>query len=140
MKRILPISLLILLLAACSGSPAASPLPTPTLIPTYQYVSPTPLPPRATLVATLTPEVDAAAAAIEAGRGRFEALGCGGCHGANAEGGEGPALAGLTMSEEDFVTVLRSGGSLGSQHQFASNRLSGRGATNIYVYLQSLSS
>jgi cytochrome c oxidase subunit 2 len=34
-----------------------------------------------------------------AGRGLFESLGCASCHGANAEGGRGPALIGLYGSK-----------------------------------------
>jgi mono/diheme cytochrome c family protein len=143
MKRNLMISLFALLLtAACGGGQSAAPLPSPTQIPTYRYVTPT-----AMLLATeQVTEVSAAATAdteaISQGQGRYVALKCNDCHGENGQGNgdKGPTLVGLTLSQDDFINFLRSGGKLGAAHQFASNRLSVKGAQNLYLYLQSLSS
>jgi mono/diheme cytochrome c family protein len=137
--------LLVLLLAACggTGAPAATSGPRPTVIPTYQYMSPTPMPARPTSAATPAPAEDsgdANAEAIGRGQARFEELGCAGCHGANAEGGDAKALAGTTLSENEFLAFLRSGGGLGGSHQYASNRISNSGVHNLYVYLESLGS
>jgi mono/diheme cytochrome c family protein len=137
------ILLFALLLTACSGgqSPNATPLPTLTSIPIYSYVSPTPVPQIVAAVATQTAQTDNTEA-ITRGQGRYEALDCGSCHGANGEGSgdDGPALTGMTLSEADFITYLRSGGPLGVKHQYATNRLSDQGAHNLYLYLQSLAS
>jgi mono/diheme cytochrome c family protein len=148
MKRTLPLlSLLILLLASACGGASSAPTATavrPTVIPTYQYQSPTPMPARPTSAATAAPEatadVSADAEAISRGADRFVSLGCSGCHGENAAGGEAKALAGLTMPENDFLAFLRSGGGLGGTHQYASNRISNGGVHNLYLYLVSLGS
>ncbi len=143
MKRNLLISLLALLLtAACGGGQSATPLPTPTQIPTYRYVTPTMM----VLATEQATEVSAAATvdteALTQGEGRYVALKCGDCHGENGEGvsDKGPTLIGLSLSEVDFISFLRSGGKLGVAHQFASNRLSAKGAQNLYQYVMSLSS
>jgi mono/diheme cytochrome c family protein len=141
MKRTstLLISLLILLLAAaCGGNQqAATPMPTITSFPTYEYITPTSMPTRvpATQEASGVDTV-----ALDRGRQRYEALECGTCHGANAEGGDAAALAGLTMSADEFLTFLRSGGGLGTSHQYASNRISNGMTNNLYQYLVSLGS
>ncbi len=135
---------LVLLLAACGG--AATPtstvaLPTPTLFPTYQFVMPTAPPQLATARATSAPAVEPAldAQAVERGRGRYEALECGKCHGDQGEGtDDGSALTDFAMSLEEFVSFMRSGGSLGSDHQYSTNRLSDTGGRNLYQYLLSL--
>src|SRR3954471_19209864 len=128
MKRNLLISLLILLLvAACSGGPAATPLPTPSQIPTYNYVQPTLVSVIVAVDATETPEAVAAVdpEMISQGHDRYVALKCSDCHGENGEGNgdKGPTLVGLSLSEDDFITFMRSGGKLGTAHQFAANRL-----------------
>jgi mono/diheme cytochrome c family protein len=146
--QMLSILVVVLLVASCSNQPAGTPIPTRTQIPTFAYVSPTPVAQVVTAVATrpassATEEAEVAAAldpaAVEAGLGRYTALECAGCHGENGTGGEAPALVGFTMSEDDFVTYMRNGGPLGTAHQYQSNRLSDRGAANLYIYLKSLS-
>lgn len=76
---------------------------------------------------------------IERGLGRYEALACGSCHG---DGGEGTDKAGslqeFAMSEDDFITFVRSGGELGTKHQYSTDRLSNSGSRNLYQYLVSL--
>ena len=147
MKRTLPLlSLLILLLASACGGASSAPTATverPTVIPTYQYQSPSPMPARPTSAATATPEAADAnpdAEAISRGADRFASLGCSGCHGENAAGGDAKALAGTTLTENEFLAFLRSGGGLGGTHQYASNRISNGGVRNIYLYLLSLGS
>lgn len=145
MKRNLLISLLVLLLvAACGGGQSTTPPPLPTQIPTYNYVQPTLAPAIQAIDATETPEAVAAIDPdiISQGHDRYVALKCADCHGENGEGNgdKGPTLVGLTLSQDDFVTFLRSGGKLGTAHQFAANRLSLKGAQNLYQYLKSLSS
>ncbi len=149
MNRNLFASLLVILAAtmlvvsACSNAPATPPPPTRTTIPTFAYVSPTPVAQVATAVATQgsanATEEAADPAAIEAGLGRYTALECGSCHGENGAGGDAPTLVGLALSQDDFITYMRNGGPLGTAHQYQSNRLSDRGAVNLYIYLKSLS-
>lgn len=115
-------------------------------IPTFSFSQPTAPPQVATAAAART--LSAAATdeavvfdpeAVERGKSRYEALECGSCHGAGGEGTDnGPALIGYEASQADFVTFMRSGGSLGAAHQYASNRLSESGAGNLYQYLRSL--
>jgi mono/diheme cytochrome c family protein len=156
MNKGLPVSLLIiLLLAACGGgssadTPQATPVPSVTPVPLYQYISPTPVSTVFAALATTTPAASAAEATaeaidpkvVEAGLGRYVALTCGECHGDAGQGAgeKGPALVPVTMTQADFITLLRSGGKLGSKHQYATNRLSDRGAQNLYLYLVSLGS
>ncbi|MCK6581217.1 MAG: hypothetical protein L6Q98_24260 [Anaerolineae bacterium] len=156
--------LLIAALAACGGAPAETPgagaatrppaggAPATIGIPTYVFVEPT-----VTLPVTAAPETTAEAAlseatteavvaaldpqAVERGRGRYEAeaLECGECHGVNGEGTEeGSSLLEFTMSEDDFISFMRSGGELGADHQYSTNRLSASGGANLYQYLLSL--
>lgn len=134
--------ILALVLAACGGAAAPTStvaLPTPTLIPTYQFVMPTAPPQLATAAATIVPAA-LDTQAVERGRGRYEALECGTCHGEQGEGtDDGSALTAFALSEEDFISFMRSGGDLGSEHQYSTNRLSDTGGRNLYQYLLSLS-
>lgn len=138
---VLLVTVLVVACAACSNAaPTASPLPTSTTIPTYAYVSPTPNTQIATAIAQRT-QTAPASDTVAIGRDRYVALACGECHGENAEGSDsGPALAGTQLDEGDFVTYLRTGGTIGIDHQYASNRLSDRGARSMYHYLKSLAS
>ena len=136
------VSLLFLLLSACRG--AATPIPpTATPFPTYVYVPPTEAPLILTGAAdTPTPGTAQALdpAKVDLGKGRYVALACGSCHGDDARGtAKGSSLLTMTFSEADFVTLLRTGGKMGSDHQYSSNRISDTGAENLYVYLRSLS-
>jgi mono/diheme cytochrome c family protein len=143
-----------LMLAACGGSPANSPsgdnAARPTIIPTFAFVPPTVAPQIATAAATRSADAIAEATAavmsmddlqrIERGRERYETLSCWACHGENAEGGSAMPLNDLTMSESEFITIMRSAITLedGTIHQFATNLLSQSGGRNLYAYLQSL--
>ncbi len=78
--------------------------------------------------------------AVERGHDRYVALQCGSCHGENGEGtDQGSALAGTALSQADFISFLRSGGTVGSSHQYSTNRLSDSGGRNLYQYVLSLS-
>lgn len=89
--------------------------------------------------ATPTPEpvVD-----LERGANMYQVRGCNECHGEQAEGvpGEGSALAGLTLSEREFTTVLRTGGGgeLGSGHLYGPSTISPGGMSALYAWLESL--
>ncbi len=141
MKKTLLFSLILMVFIAACGGPTATPLPTSTTIPIYNYVSPTPNPQIATAVATETPQAAVDAQVIALGRDRYVALNCAECHGDNGQGAEkGSVLVGYSASEADFVTFMRTGGKMGSAHQYAANKLSDQGAENLYAYLKSLTS
>jgi mono/diheme cytochrome c family protein len=148
MKRLLLLCIVILALAGCGGgaaSNAPTPLPSSTPIPTFQFIPPTEPAAIATAAAS-TEEVGTAEAValdpemVERGRDRYVVLECGSCHGENGEGTEeGSALAGTTLSEADFITYLRTGGDIGNDHLYSTDRLSERGGRNLYAYVLSLS-
>lgn len=150
MKKILILTLLFvaLLAAACASQNASNngAIPTPTLIPTYRFVPPTEAPQIATAAAaTESVTVTQAVVGIDPervarGKDRYAALDCGKCHGANGEGGSAPAVNNVTMSQDAFISFMRSGGKLGKDHQYSTNRLSESGGQNLYLYLQSLKS
>ena len=76
---------------------------------------------------------------VDRGRGRYEALDCASCHGESGEGVDGDkSLLDFALSEDDFITFMRSGGALGTDHQFSTDRLSNSGSRNLYQYLVSL--
>lgn len=152
LMRIALIQLLLsLALTACGGAEqaAAAPTnapPTPTPFPTFAFVEPTKPP---VFDATAEETSDMAAETDQAleldpklvgrGRGRYEALACGECHGENGEGMDGDkSLLDFALSEDEFITFVRSGGELGTSHQFSTDRLSNSGSRNLYQYLISL--
>ena len=137
---------LIMVLAACSApAQPATPTPTqvpPTPFPTFAFVEPT-------KPVTFAGADDEAAAPNETlaldptkvarGLGRYQALNCGNCHGENGAGSDGaPSLLGFALTEDDFITFMRSGGDLGAPHQYSTDRLSNSGSRNLYQYLASL--
>ena len=130
-----------LVLAACR--PAATPTPpTTTPFPVFNYVSPTPqsvflTDSAETPIPGGTPTLDSAKVAL--GQSRYTALACDSCHGADGKGTDkGSSLIGMSLNQDDFITFLRSGGKMGSSHQYAANRLSDTGAGNLYLYVLSL--
>jgi mono/diheme cytochrome c family protein len=136
------------LAGSCSSAPAPTEtgrLSTLTPIPTFQFVQRTAAPPIATLAATvIAAGSDAASTELDPekvarGKDRYEALECGSCHGENGEGtDDGSALTESSLDEEAFISFLRSGGTVGSSHQYFTNRLSDSGSRNLYAYIRSL--
>lgn len=144
---------LLILAAACSPQ-AAGPTNTPTatntpyVFPTYAFNQPTEAPAIATAAAG-TAAARAAAeeaqavsldpTAVARGKDRWDALECGSCHGESGEGTDnGSALAGTTLTEREFVDFLRTGGTIGNDHLYSTNRLSAGGVANLYQYVLSL--
>jgi mono/diheme cytochrome c family protein len=145
MKNILCFVLLLcimILIAGCGGSPAGTAIPTATTIPTYEFVVPTDAPAVATAAAATAAAQNTGGLdpqAVERGRGRYEALQCAECHGENGEGNDqGPSLITSTMEEDAFISLMRSGGEMGPEHQFSTNVLSESGGRNLYQYLLSI--
>jgi mono/diheme cytochrome c family protein len=60
--------------------------------------------------------------------------GCGGCHGANAEGGSAPVLAGRQYSYDDFQQVVRQGAE--GMPAYSSSELGDRDLQCMYGWLQ----
>lgn len=142
--RIIPFTIILaFVLVACGANePEGTPEPTATPFPTFEFVAPTNPP-----IFDTTPTVEAAAEAaatpdtrfIDRGRGRYEALECAVCHGENGEGtDDGSILISLELNEADFISFMRSGGDIGSEHQYSTDRLSENGSRNLYLYLMSL--
>jgi mono/diheme cytochrome c family protein len=132
----------LLALAGCGGAANRTPLPTVTPIPTFQFVQPTEAPQIVTVAvetATAGSSMSVAPSLIEAGKGRYTALQCGSCHAEDGQGTDkGPALAGTTLTQDEFINVLRTGGKLGNEHLYSTNRLSDAGGKNLYLYVLSL--
>jgi mono/diheme cytochrome c family protein len=67
---------------------------------------------------------------------------CSTCHGAKGEGiaDKGKALAGTSLSLQEFEDILRTGGKgrLGSEHIFGPSQISPSGIRALHAYLQSL--
>ena len=141
--------LIMLALSACGGGNQAAPTeppPTATPFPTFAFVEPT-KPPVFAATSAATPAAEATAAdavaldpkLVDRGRGRYEALDCASCHGENGAGIDGDkSLLDFALSEDDFITFMRSGGALGTDHQFSTDRLSNSGSRNLYQYLVSI--
>ena len=144
------ISIAALTFAACGGgssqpSATATKEP-PTPFPTFAFVEPT-NPPVFDQTSTETPASDVGESAlmtldpkeIDRGRGRYEALECGSCHGENGAGADGgKSLLDFVLLEDDFITFMRTGGDLGPSHQFSTDRLSNSGSRNLFQYLVSI--
>lgn len=93
----------------------------------------------AAATSTIADSSDLDPVAVERGLGRYQALECGSCHGEAGEGTEdAPSLQTYAADEETFITFIRSGGTLGAEHQYSTNRLSDSGGRNLYQYLVSL--
>ena len=141
-----------LLISACGAgqSPATSTPepPTRTPFPTFAFIEPTTAPVFEQQEDSPASD-DSAGGAVDAvqldptkvarGLGRYEALNCTSCHGESGVGTDrAKHLTDFSLSEEDFITFLRSGGELGTRHQFSTDRLSDSGSRNLYQYLVSI--
>ncbi len=140
----------LVVLSACGSGSEKNARPTSTTLPLFQEVVP-PTVPAVFVTAAATNAVgqtDASAlnpTAVARGASNWDRLECATCHGAAGEGGAGeidgtpaPSLQNLTLTEDEFVDWMRSGGTLGSKHQYSTDRLSDSGGKNLYQYLLSL--
>ena len=152
--RLLALSIvLVTALAACGGSDDGDgePRPTNSPLPQFEEVVPPTEPPElataaaATIQAREEAEMEPNPTAVARGQTSWERLECATCHGTNGEGGAGeingvaaPPLVDLALTEAAFIDWMRSGGSLGSAHQYSTDRLSDSGGRNLYQYILSL--
>ena len=63
---------------------------------------------------------------------------CAECHGAKAEGDSAAALTGLALDKAEFENLLRTGGEIGSEHLFGTQKVSEKGLGGLFAYLSSL--
>lgn len=64
---------------------------------------------------------------------------CAECHGEGAAGtDQASSLVGLSLSENDFEDLIRTGGELGPDHLFGSTKVSPDGLSAVFAYLTSL--
>jgi mono/diheme cytochrome c family protein len=64
---------------------------------------------------------------------------CAECHGEGATGtDQASSLVGLTLGEDEFEDLIRTGGELGPDHLFGSTKISPDGLRAVYAYLTSL--
>jgi mono/diheme cytochrome c family protein len=61
---------------------------------------------------------------------------CAGCHGANAEGGAGPRLAGTSLTLDRVKNTVRNGRG-GEMPKFSADQVSDADIANIYAWLKS---
>ncbi len=137
-------------LAACGSGSEENARPTSTKLPIFQELNP-PTVPAIIATAAATTSVgqsdtsDLNPTAVARGASNWDRLGCATCHGAAGDGGTGeidgtpaPSLQNLALTEDAFIDWMRSGGTLGSKHQYSTDRLSDSGGRNLYQYLLSL--
>jgi mono/diheme cytochrome c family protein len=137
-------------LSACGSGGEKAARPTSTTLPLFEEMVPPTVPAIiATAAATSTVGlIDTSAlnpTAVARGASSWDRLECATCHGTAGEGGAGaidniqaPSLLNLELTEDEFIDWMRSGGSLGSKHQYSTDRLSDSGGRNLYQYLLSL--
>jgi mono/diheme cytochrome c family protein len=63
---------------------------------------------------------------------------CAGCHGALGEGKSGPKLAGTSLSDDDIVKVLTTGGLSKPPHTKPFKGANGTNAKEVAAYVKSL--
>ena len=64
---------------------------------------------------------------------------CAECHGEGASGtDQASSLIGLTLDEDEFEDLIRTGGELGPDHLFGSTKISPDGLSAVFAYLTSL--
>ena len=143
-------ALALMALSACGSGSEKNARPTSTTLPLFQEVVPPTVPAiivtaAATAANGQTTSSDLNPTAVARGASNWDRLGCTTCHGAAGEGGAGeidgtpaPSLQNLALTEDEFINWMRSGGTLGSKHQYSTDRLSDSGGTNLYQFLLSL--
>jgi mono/diheme cytochrome c family protein len=63
---------------------------------------------------------------------------CAGCHGAQGEGKSGPKLAGTSLSDDDIVKILTTGGRSKAPHTKAIKGANKDNATKVAAYVKGL--
>lgn len=73
----------------------------------------------------------------KAGAQAWTASPCISCHGANAEGGVGPKLAGTALPADQFKNTVRNGKGA-AMPKFSAGQISDQALTDIYAWLKSM--
>lgn len=154
--KTLLISLLLftaLLFAACGNNSSSSDssssgggqaLPTPTAMSgSFKAVGEQTIITKTAEITETSQTSDSVAAAgvdLSVGQRAYEKNKCGDCHGAKGEGvaDKGKAVAGTTLSFEDFDKFLRTGGGQGNDHIFGRSAVSPKGMESLYAYVKGL--
>ena len=138
------IVLIPLLLFACGQSQPSSAEPTKDLLAvtpltTHVFKQPTTIIKETDTEKVETPEPEAPAADLSRGERSYTSKQCGDCHGAKGEGveGKGKALAGISLTEEEFTDILRTGGGLGNSHLYGTQAISPSGMEALYAFVKS---
>lgn len=144
LRTLLIILVLPLLLFACgqsqpSSAPPRSELLAVTPLTTHVFKQPTSLIKEAAAAAEKVETPEAPAADLARGERSYTSKNCGDCHGAKGEGveGKGQALAGTTLTEEEFTDILRTGGDIGNSHLYGPQSISPSGMEALYAYVKS---
>lgn len=137
-------------LSACGLGGEKAARPTSTRLPLFEEMVPPTVPAiisTAAATSTVGP-IDSGTlnpTAVARGAGNWDRLACATCHGTAGEGGTGeidgtpaPSLQNPALTEDEFIDWMRSGGTLGSKHQYSTDRLSDSGGRNLYQYIRSL--
>lgn len=87
------------------------------------------------LVPLVSAVLNAGQAGPPPGKAPFQRV-CADCHGANAEGSQGPKLAGIELDYDEFLAKVRHGG--GEMPAIPKTQISDDEARQIFDYLKSL--
>jgi mono/diheme cytochrome c family protein len=87
--------------------------------------------------ATQPPAAAAPAGDATAGKQTWATKPCVGCHGANAEGGVGPKLAGTTLTWDQLLSTVRNGRPGTAMMAFSAAQISDKELADIYAWLKS---
>jgi mono/diheme cytochrome c family protein len=123
---------------AAPAQPAGQPTqaPEPTAAPTEAPAATSAPQPTQAPAATQAPTATAPAGDAAAGKQAWATKPCIGCHGANAEGGFGPKLAGTSLSLDRVVQTVRNGKG-GGMPQFNTSVVTDKELADIYAWLES---
>jgi mono/diheme cytochrome c family protein len=117
---------------AAGGGAQPAPVEQPTQAPT---------PSEAPTATTVAPPTEAPAAApsgdAAAGKQTWATKPCVGCHGANAEGGVGPKLAGTALTLDQVQTTVRNGKAGTAMMAFGASQISDKELADIYAWFKS---
>jgi mono/diheme cytochrome c family protein len=122
------------------GPPTQAPptqAPEPTAAPSEAPTAVTAPQPTEAPAPTQTPAATASSGDAAAGKQAWDAKPCLGCHGANAEGGFGPKLAGTALTLAEVQKTVRNGRTGTAMAAFGESQITDKELIDIYAWLQS---
>ena len=139
------LSYVLLLSAACGGRGESGGTAVEAVVPTMPPAQFTAVSSQGTFTETVAITETAATSGVanpdlERGARSYAKNNCAQCHGEQGEGvsGKGEAIAGTTLALNEFDTLLRTGGGLGTEHIFGPSAVSPTGMEFLYEYVKSL--